>query len=296
MDYLQSFENYLQFEKRVSSHTIKAYISDLSQFSEYIADFDKSFPNEVTTSDVRNWLSEMVINENSPATVNRKISCIRSFFRFLSIRHAYKDDPARYIKGLKKGQKSPLAIKEMELNKLFESLSFFESDNFNDYRTFIIFELLYSLGLRRSELIELRENDIDLIRQTIRIKGKGNKVRELPITEKLADAIKLYIEVKRNEFRDDNLPYLILTNKGKKSYDKMIYLLIRKFLEKNGTTLERKSPHVLRHSFATHLTDRGAPLSAVRDLLGHSNLASTQVYLHNSTRKLKEVHKNCLPR
>ncbi|TVQ50805.1 MAG: integrase [Saprospirales bacterium] len=296
MDYLKSFENYLQFERRVSPHTIIAYLSDVLQFAEFLAECDKTFPEEVETADIRNWLSELVLRENSPVTVNRKISCLRSFFRFLSIRHAYKKDPARYVKGLKKGQKSPLAIKESELSQLFETLQLSGAENFIEYRTYIVFELLYSLGLRRSELIELKEDDIDFGRLTVRVKGKGSIVRELPIREELAKSIQSFIEAKKEEFPENNLPYLILTNKGKKSYDKMIYLLIRNYLDKMGITLQRKSPHVLRHSFATHLTDRGASLSAVRDLLGHSNLASTQVYLHNSNRKLKEVHKNCLPR
>ncbi len=296
MDYLQSFDNYLRHEKRVSNHTVKAYIADLSQFIERLSESNKDFPLDVEATDIRNWLSEMAILDKSPATVNRKISCLRSFFKFMTIRHDCEKDPTRYIKGLRKGKKSPLALKEKELIQIFDSLSVSASANFIEFRRYIVFELLYSLGLRRSELIELKEEDIDFNRYTIRIYGKGKKVRELPMRIELANILKNYLKVRDEKFDDTDTSYLVLTDKGKKTYDKMIYLLVRQYLTDKKISLTRKSPHILRHSFATHLTDRGAPLSAVRDLLGHSNLASTQVYLHNSTRKLKEVHKSCLPR
>jgi len=296
MDYLQSFDNYLRFEKRVSDHTSKAYKADLCQFVDYVSESGKAFPSEVEALDVRNWLSDLVVNSKSPSTVNRKISCLRSFFRFMSTRHDVDKNPTRYIKGLKKSRKSPLALKESEIKDLFESLSEFSVNDYSEYRDFISLELLYSLGLRRSELIDLKESDIDFNRFTIRIKGKGNKLRELPLRIELINLLKSFVKLKQEKFGESNLPFLILTDKGKKAYDKMIYLLVQRNLNNSKVTLKRKSPHILRHSFATHLTDRGAPLSAVRDLLGHSSLASTQVYLHNSTRKLKEVHKNCLPR
>lgn len=287
------FIHYLKFEKRYSAHTITAYHQDLEQFFLFSKiQFQIEDIGVVTHFHVRSWLADMKEYKMLPRTINRKISTLNSFFNFLMRQNIVAKNPVKLLHAQKLPSKLPVFLQESEAKKLLEKGDF--ENHFNGATERMICELLYATGIRRSELLELKENDIEWGVKQIRVLGKGNKERLIPVSDVLLDGIKDYLAQKRElPVYDDN--YLLNLPTGKPLYAGYVYRTVNKYL-KEVTTLQKKSPHVMRHSFATHLLNNGANIQAIKDLLGHTSLAATQIYTHNSIDKLKEIHKQNHPR
>jgi integrase/recombinase XerC len=293
---VEAFLNYIQNEKRYSKHTLTSYRNDLSQFSSYLTKvYQLTSPTEATYPIVRSWIMELVENKLDSRSVNRKIICLRSYYKFLLKKEGLLKDPTLKIKALKIKKTLPVFIEENNISALLDSLSF--SDDFEGLRDKLVIELLYGTGIRLSELIELKEKDINSFDHTIKVLGKGNKQRIIPINKTLFHLINIYKDKKNGTGMGTEMNQnLILTNDGKKTYPMFIQRMVKKYLSLSGVTLEKKSPHVLRHTFATHLLNKGADLNAIKDLLGHSSLAATQVYTHNSIEKLKSIFDQAHPK
>ena len=290
-----SFINYLRHEKRFSEHTVLAYQSDIRQFSKFIehADDHSEVLMQVTYQDIRAWIVELMMSGISARTVNRKISTLRSFYNFLKRKGLISNNPTSRITAPRTGKRLPNYLKEKEVDDLFTTVVF--EDNLEGQRDLLILRLLYECGLRRAELINLKRDDIGLEKKMVKVMGKGSKERLIPISGELAINIAAFLNMKDEAGTGIESPYLFVTGKGQPLYPKFVYNLVVKYLGQ-VTTLDKKSPHVLRHSFATHLTNGGAEIKAVKDLLGHESLAATQVYTHNSIEKLKKAYKGAHPK
>jgi len=289
-----SFLRYLQFEKRYSIHTIEAYRRDLSQFSNFISEtFEISDFKETAHVHLRGWVVSQIESGVSPRTVNRKIATLKSFYKYLQAREHIPNNPATRLKPLKTEKKLPAFVRETEIDTLLDQIEY--SDNFEGLRDKLILELLYGTGIRLAELIGLKDLDINTFQENIKVLGKRNKERVIPIGKNLVQLIRRFIEKRQLEEFEEMTPYLLVTNTGQQLYPMFVYRVVQKYLQL-VTTLSKKSPHVLRHTFATHLLNKGADLNAVKDLLGHTSLAATQVYTHNSMEKLKSVFEQAHPK
>jgi integrase/recombinase XerC len=293
---IHDFLDYLRFQKRYSENTIISYENDLNSFFEFLfLEYKITDLKEITASIVRSWLASLKENKCSSKTVNRKISSLKSFFKYqLKIKNL-SISPVAAIASLKVSRKLPSFIQEKEIKKLFDNLKgeYFD-ETFEGKTQFLLFEILYQTGIRRNELIHLKESDIDKSSGIIKVLGKGNKERFIPVSNELLKMIDEYVAEKKKEFEETE-NFLLLNKKGKKLDPKYIYNVVKEKLSKVSTN-ERKSPHILRHSFATHLTNNGAEINAIKELLGHSSLASTQIYTNNSIEKLKEVYRLAHPK
>jgi integrase/recombinase XerC len=287
---IESFLKYLKFEKRFSRHTLVSYQTDLKQFKEFLSTFD-STPEAATHIDVRAWIVSLVENQINARSINRKIATLRSFYKFLLKREIITTDPSSRIKVLKTAKRLPQFVKQSELNILLDQFDF--KNSLNGWRDKVMLEVLYGTGIRLSELVNLEVKDIDLNKQTIKVLGKRNKERVIPFSNGLKVVILDYMKAKEGLITKNG--FFLITNKGEKVYPEFVYRIIKKYL-KNYTSADKTSPHVLRHTFATHLLNKGADLNAVKDLLGHSSLAATQVYTHNSMEKLKKVFDQAHPK
>lgn len=295
-DFIHSFIAYLRVEKKYSPKTCISYQNDLSQFTLFVKNqFETDDILHIRHTVVRAWIVDLMSSNFTATTVNRKISTLRSFFHWAIKKKHTTINPMLKITALKKPKRLPEVVPETNMKRLFElSLDDAVSDDpFSVTRDRFMVELLYSTGMRRAELVSLHPEDINLARQEIRVTGKGNKVRSIPITDNLIKHYQEYMDI-RNKLESIESPKLFLTNKGKAIYEKLVYTIVRTKLNE-VTTLKKKSPHVLRHTFATHLLDEGADLNAIKEMLGHASLAATQVYTHNSISKLKEVYKKSHP-
>ena len=291
---ITTFLQYLEFEKRFSPHTISAYKSDLEQFDIFLKlTYEIEKVVDIRHIHIRAWIVELIQNKITPRSINRKLSTLKTYFKFLKRRKTIKENPMLKVIAPKVGKRLPVVIKEIEIQHLFEEIDF--GNGYPAVRDEMIMELLYSTGMRRSELIQLTPSHIDFHQQQIKVLGKGNKERLIPFAKKLSDHLKSYVLVRNEEFSLTNKDPLFLTNKGQKLYPKLVYNLVKKYLSQ-VTTVEQRSPHVLRHSFATHLSGNGADLNAIKELLGHSSLAATQVYTHNSIEQLKKVYQQAFPK
>jgi integrase/recombinase XerC len=286
------FIKYLQFEKRYSGHTIVAYNTDLGQFvhfmKESVGDFDFI---KVTPRNVRSWIISMMEEGVSARSVNRKVATLKSFYKFLMKQDLIEASPVQLVTTPKIGKKLPTFVQKENLDQLLD-LDLFGHD-YEGVRDKLIVSLLYGTGIRLAELKNLKTKDIDLIECTVKVLGKRNKERIVPYPKSISVGIKDYFEL-RGEIVGNN-HFLFLTSDGEQVYDKLIYRVVKKHLGM-VTTMSKKSPHVLRHSFATHLLNNGADLNAVKELLGHSNLSATQVYTHTTFEKLKEIYNQAHPR
>lgn len=291
---IDSFIKYIQYEKRYSRHTLLSYQNDLDQFSIFLSDqFPGTPTEEVNHSILRSWVVSLSESGLKARSINRKIIAIRSYYKFLVKRGYLRINPAAKLTSLKTPKNLPHFVRHDELTNLLDHYEF--TDAFEDLRDKLILEILYGTGIRESELINLKESDVNFIDQQIKVLGKRNKERIVPIAGTLASQIKHYLQKKKEWFGGNDDFYLIVTNKGSKCYPMFIYRIVKKYL-KSFTHADNTSPHVLRHTFATHLLNKGADLNAVKDLLGHQSLASTQIYTHNTLDKLKEIFEQAHPK
>ncbi len=290
-----TFFNYLEYEKRYSKHTLKSYTNDINQLRSYLIEvYELVEWSAVKHFHIRSWMVQLVEKGVGHRSVTRKVSCLRSLFVFLKKQSLIDINPMLKVNAPKFGKYLPDTVPSDKLERLFDNIVL---DDFADYRNRLIIELFYSTGIRRSELIGIRNADIDRSNRSIKVLGKGNKERRIPLSVDLIKKIDYWQDQRDQHFEEENYEreLLFVTDKGKALYPKWVYNMVKQYLS-TVTTQEKVSPHVLRHSFATHLMDGGAELNAVKDLLGHANLAATQVYTHNSIEKLKNIYKSAHPK
>lgn len=284
--------DYLKFEKKASPHTIAAYENDLGQFFSYSHhDFEINDITEVSHPIIRSWLVQLMEEDITPRSVNRKLTCLQSFFKYHVRLGNVTQNPVQKVQRPKQGKKLPVFIDEQNINTFLNRQQ--EEDDFETIRDQMMLLLLYHCGIRRAELIGLKTADVDLLRGQIKVLGKRNKERMIPILSELQNSIKKYIAAK-TECGFNNIE-LLCNNKGQALSSDMVYKKVKFFLSQ-FTTLQKRSPHVLRHTFATHMLNHGADLNAIKELLGHANLAATQVYTHNTFERLKAQHKQAHPK
>ena len=289
-----SFLQYLQYEKRFSPNTLTAYRKDLEQFLQFIREeMGLTSVSEVGHSHIRSWMVHLISHGYSARTANRKLSTLKAYFRFLIRRNYLAADPTAKVSAPKTGKRLPGSLKKSELERLFQQIEF--EGGYSGARGRMILELLYATGIRRSEAIGLEVKDIDFHSLQIRILGKGGKERLAPISRPLADNLEAYLLDRNQAFPGLEHTRLFLTDKGKPLYPKLMYNIVHKYLSM-VTSNGMRGPHALRHSFATHLSENGADLNAIKALLGHSSLASTQVYTHNSIERLRQVYNKAHPK
>ena len=291
---IKTFLKYLQFEKRYSQHTVLSYKTDLDQFENFLTD---NFPDvtidQAGHSEVRSWIIDLSEKKLDATSINRKIASLRSYYKFLLREEVITTSPMTKVKILKTKKKLPHFVKETDMTTLLDHGVF--EDTHDGWRIKLILELFYGTGMRLSELISLKESQVNLREQTLKVLGKRNKERVIPFADSLVQIIQGYLKARNKEVELKNQETLIVTDKGERLYPVMVNRIVKKYL-KLFSSVEKKSPHVLRHSYATHLLSKGAELNAVKDLLGHSSLAATQVYTHNTIEKLKKAFDQAHPK
>ncbi|MBC8110577.1 MAG: tyrosine-type recombinase/integrase [Verrucomicrobia bacterium] len=290
---INSFLQFLQYQKRYSPHTLVAYEADLIQFQDYLAHTYQI--TDLLTADfyqIRSWIVSLVADKISPFSINRKLATLRTFYKFQQKQQLLTVNPMLKIKALKTSKKIPHFIEEKKIIDFFENHHF--TDDFAGLRDKTVLELLYGTGMRLSELINLKENEVNFYDKQVKVSGKRNKERIIPMSNTLAENLKVYILQKKTTF-ETSCEFLIVNDNGGKTYPVFIQRLLKNYIG-NEVTTGKKSPHILRHSFATHLLNNGADLNAIKELLGHSSLAATQVYTHNSLEKLKAVFEQAHPK
>lgn len=292
MPFTQKFLDYLALEKRYSLHTIKAYKADLSLLSDYLDEVYSTTINRANHSMIRSWLVHEINRGNSPRTVNRKITTLKSFYKFAVKEEAIKINPTLRLSSTKTSKSIPSFVTVDEMNKLLDKTIF--TDDYTGKRDRLIVEIFYSTGIRLSELINIKFKDIDFSKKQLKVLGKRNKERIIPLTKELVNSLNNFTEI-RNSMSVKNDSYLLLTDKGKKLNPTLVYKTMNKLIS-DVTSLKKTSPHVLRHTFATHMLNNGADLNVIKELLGHASLSATEVYTHNSIDKLKKVFNNAHPR
>lgn len=291
---IESFLKHLQFEKRLSPNTFIAYQNDLHQFNRFLK--DSLSVDEIATADygmVRSWIVSLVESGIEPASINRKIACLRSFFKFLLAQEVIHRDPMAKINVLKTKKRLPGFVKEDDMVKLLDNQNF--EENFEGQRNRLILEMFYGTGMRLSELIALNEKSIDLKNRVIKVLGKRNKERMIPFSRGLVSIIENYLVIRNREVGMKEHGKLFVRANGEPCYPMLVQKIVKQFLSR-FPSVEKRSPHVLRHTYATHLLNKGAELNAVKDLLGHASLAATQVYTHNSIEKLKKTFEQAHPK
>jgi integrase/recombinase XerC len=292
---IESFINYMEYEKRSSPHTVLAYRHDLEQLQEFVLlSFEIQDISTCTHPELRAWVIDLVEEGMSSTSVNRKIATLRSYYKFLLRSRILSQDPTYKLKSLKNPKKLPEFIQETTIESVLNEEVY--EGTFEGQRDRMVMEFLYLTGVRLSELIGLKWPDLNLIEDQVKVLGKRKKERIIPITKSLKQHILSYQKVFEERFsKADSDAYFIVSNKGEQSYSMMIYRIVKHYLDLFAQNT-RRSPHLLRHTFATHLLNKGADLNAVKDLLGHANLAATQVYTHNSMEKLKAVFEQAHPK
>ena len=291
---LKAFLDYLLLEKKYSQLTVNAYKKDIETFLNFVNEEDQTTTiKEVHYSQIRSWIISLVQKDITNRSINRKISALNSFYKFLLKIEEVNLNPLSKHKALKTSKKVQIPFSEKEIATVLDQIN--HDQDFEGLRNKLIIELFYSTGIRRIELINIKLKDVDLINKTVKILGKRNKERIIPLLPMIVNSVNSYkLERNKLETITDN-EYLFLTKKGVKIYETLVYRIINDYFSKASSKV-KKSPHILRHSFATHLLNEGAELNAVKELLGHSSLAATQVYTHNSIAELKKVYAKAHPR
>lgn len=289
---VNGFLDYLRFEKRFSQHTIRSYSDDLASFFDFLVkNYGENLP-EISPFMIRSWMAEMASAGMAPRSINRKLSCLKSFFRYCRRTGLTTVNPASVIQVMKVKKRLPSYVEEKQMDVLLNHVEF--EEGLQGLTRKLIIDILYSTGIRVSELVNIRQHHIDFSHKTLKVLGKGNKERVIPLNPALLESFRHYTEEKKKAGIAEQ-DYILVNAKGKKLVPRVVYDMVKSSLSL-VTTAEKKSPHVLRHSFATHLTNNGADLNAVKELLGHSSLAATQVYTHNSIEKLRDIHRKAHPR
>ena len=288
--YIKDFLEYLKFEKRYSEHTITSYSNDLLKFDNYLEDYYEGVIfHSIKSLHLRSYMVFLLEKKMAKSTVARKISAVKSLFKFLLKQQIVDSSPANLIETPKLDKKLPSFLKEDEIINLLNVIEF--EDSFFGLRDKLLITLFYQTGVRLSEIIELKEDDVRL--DDIKVLGKRNKERIIPLSGKVKNLITEYRKIKHLEF--PNAKYFFIADKGNKMYEKFVYRKVNYYLSMVSSK-QKRSPHILRHTFATHMLNNGADLNAIKELLGHENLSATQVYTHNSFEKLKSIHKQSHPR
>lgn len=294
-EHLTLFKQFLKYEKRMSAHTLLAYDHDLNQFAAYLAGtYELEDTGRVEALHIRSYLVHLYELKLKERTLQRKISSVKSFFKFLLKREMIRANPVTQIRAPKAPARLPVFLEQHQSGRLFENITYPEGwDGFNHQ---LILELLYQTGIRRGELISLKERDVDLFRNELVVLGKRNKERAIPIGADLVQLIREYLKEKKRIINSEHNNLLTLES-GKPLYDNYVYRVVKHYLGQDKiTTLSKKSPHVMRHTFATHLTHNGADISAIKALLGHSSLAATQIYTHSNIEHLKKIYQQAHPK
>jgi integrase/recombinase XerC len=288
---IEKYIDYIQFEKRQSLHSVKAYRSDLIQLRDFLSVGYSIKPEDANFQILRSWMVALKQEGLTNKSIHRKISSIKSFYKFLIRQEVIAVNPTSKIVVPKIEKRLPSFIKKEDITHLLET-SGQDTEAFQSVRDHLVITLFYQCGIRLSELVNLKVADLDT--NSIKVLGKRNKERIIPLIKKVRELINAYLELRNNTF-EEKCDYLIVKNDGKKTYEKFIYKLVNTELSKH-TSLKKKSPHVLRHTFATHMLDEGADLNSIKEMLGHSNLMATQVYTHNSLAKIKSIYNQAHPR
>ncbi|HBT86390.1 MAG TPA: recombinase [Porphyromonadaceae bacterium] len=290
----EKFIDYLRYEKNYSSLTEISYLNDITQFEEFVENEIGNFvPSEIDVDIIRIWMSTLIEKGMKPSTVNRKLSSLKAFFNFMEKKKHVSGNPAKLVSGIKTPKVLPVFVNDKEMTKILDNPENY-SDDFKGYRDRFLIELFYVTGIRRAELISLKDNDIDFNTCTLKIMGKGNKERFIPFSDETKKKIQEYINVRDAEIENKSA-FLFVKEDGEPLYPELVYKIIHDHL-KNISTLSKKSPHVLRHSFATEMMNNGAEINAVKELLGHSSLSSTEIYTHVTFEEMKKTYQNAHPR
>lgn len=291
---LNSFIDYLSLEKNYSKLTVNAYSKDIESFQEFLGDkYDQNTLEEVNYAQIRSWIVSLVELGISNRSINRKVSALNSFYKFLLKIGEVEINPLAKHRALKTSKKIQVPFSEAEIELVLDELN--HENDFEGIRNKLIIELFYSTGIRRGELVQLKLLDVDSVNKTLKVLGKRNKERYVPLLNSVLDTFKAYLMQRALLEKIEDTTFLFLTKKGIKIYETLVYRIINEYFSLASTKVKR-SPHILRHSFATHLLNQGADLNAVKELLGHSSLAATQIYTHNSIAELKKVYSKAHPR
>lgn len=291
--FIDEFILYIATQKRFSEHTLISYRSDLKSVARFILErYEVEEIDTITFFHIRSYIVDLMKNGMSAKSVNRKISSLRSFYKYL-IKKSYVDrNPMLKVIAPKVPKRLPDYVSKVDIGKLFDSISFGES--YSEARDYMLMLILYNTGMRKSELMGLKDDSIDYAQKRITVLGKGNKQRIIPVTNDLLAKVRKYVQIRNHTFGNSNSA-LFLTDKGKPMYPKLVYNIVNRILIQIATNT-KKSPHILRHTFATHMANNGAELNTIKELLGHASLAATQVYTHNSIEKLKDVYRKSHPK
>jgi integrase/recombinase XerC len=294
MKYKESFLQYLQIEKRYSPLTVRSYLNDLDQFEKYLISQELPVdPDALTSHDIRSWIVTLLENNYKPVSVHRKISSLRVFYRYLRKEGFTGADPVEKVVLPKIKKRLPVFVDESALDRLLDDTDF--GSDFRGLRNRAIVELLYLTGMRRAELTGLRNQDVDLAEATVKVTGKRNKQRIIPVLRSFIPTLREYLKLRDEAFPGAVNGWFFVSDRGNKMYDKYVYNIVRNYLAM-VTTIDKRSPHVLRHTFATHMLNHGADLNSIKEFLGHANLSATQIYTHNSFEKLRKIYKQAHPR
>ena len=291
---IQPFIDYLKYEKRYSQHTIVSYQTDLISFNDYIImQYGETQLSSLSHIYIRTWLASLKDEGLSERSINRKISSLKSFFKYYLKRGVITQNPMGKVISPKSQKRLPVFIRDKEINTLLQHVEF--PNNWSGKTERLLLTVFYDTGMRLSELINLNRSQANFANHSLKVLGKGNKERIIPISPELASSIKDYIHDSDTNYPDFPKDFLLHDEKGKQLRPRKVYTIVNKYLSL-VTTAEKRSPHILRHSFATHMMNNGADLNAVKELLGHSSLAATQIYTHNTIEKLKEIYKKSHPK
>lgn len=293
---IQPFLDYLIFQKRYSRHTVVSYQNDLSSFFDFVfTTYGDIALADINASFVRSWLADLKGKGMESRSLNRKISALKSFFKFNLKTGTVTASPMAAVISPKTKKRLPQYVDEKGTGVLFKAVEF--PDTWQGKTEQLVMQLFYNTGMRQAELVGLKESQVDKGNGQVKVLGKGNKERVIPVSRELMELLSDYIREKRNVFEKFEPQFVLVNSKGKKLYPKYVYKVVKQYLSLPGiTTIDKRSPHVLRHTFATHLMNNGADINAVKELLGHSSLAATQVYTHNTIEKLKDIHKKAHPK